>query len=61
VAFSGCAVLLEAWVELVVCIMAMLFAYFLRITAEEKLLIEIFGEEYATDQAKTWRLAPFVS
>jgi protein-S-isoprenylcysteine O-methyltransferase Ste14 len=31
-----------------------------RITDEERLLAETFGEEYEQYQARTWRLLPFI-
>jgi protein-S-isoprenylcysteine O-methyltransferase Ste14 len=58
--FVGCAVLLEAWSGLIVSIVSMLFAYFLRIRAEENLLLHIFGNEYSNYQRKTWKMIPFV-
>ncbi|MCC7244216.1 MAG: isoprenylcysteine carboxylmethyltransferase family protein [Saprospiraceae bacterium] len=59
-AFSGCAVTLEAWIGLVICFTSMVFAYALRISAEEKLLETIFGDEYRSYQSRTWRMLPYV-
>ncbi|MCC6460745.1 MAG: isoprenylcysteine carboxylmethyltransferase family protein [Saprospiraceae bacterium] len=59
-AFVGCAVLLEAWWGLVICLVAMAGAYFFRIAAEERLLIEIFGNQYLEYRKRTWRLLPLV-
>lgn len=60
IAFAGCAVLLEAWIGLIICVVAMMIAYFFRITAEERHLVSIFRDDYTTYQKTTWRLFPFV-
>ena len=60
ITFVGCAVLLEAWLGLVICLVAMMVAYFFRIAAEERLLVSIFGDQYTEYQTRTWRLLPFV-
>ena len=38
----------------------MLIAYYLRIQAEEKLLLNIFGSQYHDYQQKTWKMIPYV-
>ena len=59
-AFVVGLLLLEAWLGLVICLVAMMVAYFFRIAAEERLLVSIFGDQYTEYQTRTWRLLPFV-
>lgn len=58
VAIVGCAVLLQAWVGVLVAIVAMIYAYIQRINAEEKALESHFGTAYRDFQARTWRMFP---
>lgn len=60
ITFVGCAVVLEAWNGLIISTISMLIAYYLRIRAEEKLLLKIFGGQYQEYQQKTWKMIPFV-
>lgn len=57
---SGGAVLLESWIGLVICFIAMGAAYFVRINLEEKKLIEYFGHDYELYKQKTKVLIPFI-
>jgi protein-S-isoprenylcysteine O-methyltransferase len=48
------------WIALVTVAALMLAAYGWRIQSEERLLVDIFGEEYTRYQRRTARLVPFV-
>ncbi len=60
VAIVGCAVLLQAWIGVLVATAAMSYAYFQRIRAEEEALSTHFGEAYRSYQKRTWRMLPGV-
>ena len=57
---SGGAVLLETWVGLIICILAMSTAYYFRISLEEEKLTEHFGVNYKNYKARTNRIIPFI-
>lgn len=54
----GGAIVLEAWVGLLAAMGCMLYAYYVRITAEEKALIGKFGQRYLEYQRQSSRLIP---
>ncbi|MCB0579329.1 MAG: isoprenylcysteine carboxylmethyltransferase family protein [Phaeodactylibacter sp.] len=56
----GCAVLLQAWVGLLVAASLMMIAYNYRIQAEEEALIQAFGEQYAAFQQQAKKMIPFI-
>lgn len=58
-ALLGGAVLLESWIGIAICLCLMSIAYYIRITLEEKALVEAFGEKYMQYQEQTFRLVPF--
>ncbi len=58
VAIIGCAVLLQAWMGVLVAVAAMLYAYIQRINAEEIALEAHFGAAYRDYQMRTWRMFP---
>ncbi len=59
VAVVGWGLAFRAGVGVVIALL-MLFVVIARIDAEERLLSETFGAEYAAYRARTWRLAPFL-
>lgn len=59
-AFIGSAIILEAWIGLVIAIVAMLIAYYTRIKYEEKALVQTFGEQYEVYQSETKKMLPFI-
>src|SRR5262249_8687789 len=48
------------WLVAAVIVPLMLAAYGFRIGAEEQMLRDAFGEEYARYRGRTWRLIPFL-
>lgn len=54
----GGAMVLEAWIGLLVATGCMLYAYYVRITAEEKALVGKFGQRYLDYQRQSSRLIP---
>ncbi len=57
---AGAAVLLESLTGMLVTIIAMSFAYYVRIGIEEQKLIEHFGNRYREYMLHTKRIIPFV-
>lgn len=57
---TGGAVLLESITGIIVSIIAMGFAYYVRISIEERKLLEHFGIRYKEYMLKTKKLIPFV-
>ena len=58
--YVGTGIMLEAWWGLAFATIAMGFAYYQRISAEEQTLLAHFGDAYADYSAKTKRLIPFI-
>ena len=56
----GCAVILESWWMLPLSVIAMLFAYDVRIKHEERALIASFGKKYEQYRQQTKRMIPFI-
>lgn len=54
----GGAIVLEAWIGLLIATGCMLYAYYVRITTEEKALIGKFGQQYLDYQQQSSRLIP---
>lgn len=59
-AILGISVLLQTWVGLAVAAMAMLYAYYRRIAAEESALLAQFGEDYVLYSKKVKKMLPGV-
>ncbi|HEX8357634.1 MAG TPA: isoprenylcysteine carboxylmethyltransferase family protein [Segetibacter sp.] len=57
---AGAAVLLESAAGLVVSLVAMGYAYYVRIGIEEEKLVEHFGARYSAYMQQTKRIIPFV-
>lgn len=58
--WSGFGVLSSNWTVSVVVPVMFVAAYLYRMSVEERMLLEVFGEEYVRYSSKTWRLVPFV-
>lgn len=56
----GCAVFLNAYISILVAAAFMCTSYIVRIRAEEKVMIQYFGNEYIEFSKKTRRLFPFI-
>lgn len=56
----GCAVFLDAYISIIVATVLMCSCYVVRIHAEEKALVQYFGNEYVQFSQKTKRLFPFI-
>jgi protein-S-isoprenylcysteine O-methyltransferase Ste14 len=54
----GGAIVLEAWIGLLIATGCMLYAYYVRITTEEKALVGKFGQQYLDYQQQSSRLIP---
>ena len=54
----GGAVVLESWFGLLIATACMLYAYYVRITAEETALVSKFGQRYLDYQKQSSRLIP---
>lgn len=48
------------WLVAAATVFVLLLVYVYRISAEEQMLVEHFGDPYRSYQARTWRLLPFV-
>ena len=48
------------WLVAVATALVLLLVYAYRISAEEQMLVDHFGDAYRTYKARTWRLVPFV-
>jgi protein-S-isoprenylcysteine O-methyltransferase len=60
VMWAGAALATSNWLVAAVIVPLMFAAYCFRIAAEEQMLREAFGEEYARYRGRTWRLIPFL-
>lgn len=58
--FCGCSVLLQAWTGLLVCLLFMGLAYYIRVRIEEDALITSFGRDYLEYRRYTWRMLPWI-
>ncbi len=56
----GCAVFLNAYLSIIIAAILMCFSYIIRIRAEEKALIQYFGNDYLQFSKKTNRLFPLI-
>lgn len=54
----GGAIVLESWFGLLIATACMLYAYYVRITAEETALVSKFGQRYEAYQQQSSRLIP---
>ncbi|MEQ8706709.1 MAG: isoprenylcysteine carboxylmethyltransferase family protein [Phaeodactylibacter sp.] len=54
----GGAIVLESWLGLLIATACMLYAYYVRITAEETALVSKFGQRYLDYQKQSSRLIP---
>ncbi len=59
-AIAGCPLFLNAYWAVLVAVIAMSIAYYLRIGVEEKMLSAYFGEQYNDYSQKTKRIIPFI-
>ncbi len=59
-AIVGCAVFLNAYISIVVAALLMGASYVVRIRAEEKALVQYFGNDYLEFSKKTRRLFPLI-
>ncbi len=59
-AIVGCAVFLNAYFSIIISIFCMTISYIIRIHAEEKVLVQHFGEQYLLYSQKTKKLFPFI-
>lgn len=55
---AGGAIVLESWFGLLIATACMLYAYYVRITAEEAALVSKFGQRYQDYQHQSSRLIP---
>jgi protein-S-isoprenylcysteine O-methyltransferase Ste14 len=60
VMWAGATLATSNWLVVAVTVPLMFAAYCFRIGAEEQMLREAFGEEYARYRGRTWRLIPFL-
>jgi len=60
IALAGSAIFLNSLIGTVAAIAAMMFAYSVRIKAEEKVLAGLFGSKYHEYQKRTKRLIPII-
>jgi len=58
--FIGFGIALNNWISLAVVVIPVFWSFTRRITVEEKVLTEQFGEAYTAYQKRTKRLIPFV-
>jgi len=60
ISFLGLGIAFNSWISIFVIILPIFLAFLNRITVEEKLLVENFGEEYHQYCEKTKRLIPYI-
>ena len=60
VSFIGFGISVNNWIGLMIVAIPVISAMIIRINAEEKMLLEQFGDEYARYMQKTYRLMPLV-
>ena len=58
--FIGLGIFLNNWISLLLIVVAMLTVFIIRITIEEKILMEQFGSDYIEYKKTTRRLIPFI-
>ncbi len=58
--FVGISLLLESWLGLIITIISMMIAYYVRISIEEATLLDHFGDEYKEYQRKTKKMFPYI-
>jgi protein-S-isoprenylcysteine O-methyltransferase Ste14 len=56
--YFGIALSLGSWLGAIAALLMMLSATLYRISVEEKVLIEAFGDEYRGYMKRTWKLFP---
>ncbi len=60
ISMLGVGILLQAWIGAVISVVAILIAYHIRITAEERELVRSFGEAYVAYQQNTKKMIPLI-
>ena len=60
ISMIGVGVLLQAWSGTIIAIISILFAYHIRIRAEEQELVRSFGKAYLEYQQKTKKMIPLI-
>jgi protein-S-isoprenylcysteine O-methyltransferase Ste14 len=60
IALIGSAIFLNSLVGTITAVAAMMIAYLVRINAEEKMLVNSFGNRYREYQKNTKKLIPFI-
>jgi protein-S-isoprenylcysteine O-methyltransferase Ste14 len=60
ITWVGAALATTNWLVATVVVPAIVAAYCLRISAEERMLREAFGEAYLQYRVHTWKLIPFL-
>ena len=58
--FSGAALAISNWISLIYVCLVMPTSLAYRIHAEERMMIDHFGEEYRVYTKKTWRMIPYL-
>ena len=59
-AITGAPVFLNAWWAVLIAVISMSIAYYLRIGVEEKMLSAYFGDQYLAYKKQTKRIIPFI-
>lgn len=59
-AMVGTSVFLNSIIGIIISVVCMFYAYYIRITTEERALSDLFGKEYSEYQKKVKKLIPFI-
>jgi protein-S-isoprenylcysteine O-methyltransferase Ste14 len=60
VMWAGAGLAAANWIVILIVLVTMSIAYHYRIQAEETMLLDRLGQQYADYKARTWKLLPFV-
>ncbi len=58
--WSGAALAVQNGIAVILALVVMFVVYAYRIRVEEQMLLSTYGERYAEDRARTWRLIPLI-
>jgi protein-S-isoprenylcysteine O-methyltransferase Ste14 len=60
ITITGATVFFGSYIAFVVALLGMGFSYYIRIKLEEKILVQVFGQEYRNYQKRVRKIIPFI-